>query len=127
MKAAWYDKTGDAQSVLQIGERADPAPAPGEVLVRVRASGVNPSDAKTRAGARGPIPFDFAIPHSDGAGVIEAVGAGVDATRIGERVWLWNGAWKRQMGTCAQLIALPAEQAVHLPCLLYTSPSPRDS
>ena len=115
MKAAWYDKTGDAQSVLKIGERADPAPARGEVLVRVHASGVNPSDVKTRGGARGPIPFDFAIPHSDGAGVIEAVGAGVDAARIGERVWLWNGAWKRQMGTCAQLITLPAEQAVHLP------------
>ena len=115
MKAAWYDQTGDAHSVLNIGEREDVKPAAGEVLVRVHASGVNPSDVKTRAGARGPIPFDFAIPHSDGAGIIEAVGEGVDSARVGERVWIWNGAWKRQFGTCAQFIALPQAQAVRLP------------
>lgn len=115
MQAAWYETTGEAQTVLQIGQRETPTPGNGEVLVRVHASGVNPSDVKTRAGARGPIPFDFAIPHSDGAGVVEAVGEGVDPGRVGERVWLWNGAWKRQFGTCAEWIALPACQAVRLP------------
>ncbi|MGB3471005.1 MAG: NADPH:quinone reductase [Erythrobacter sp.] len=115
MKAAWYEQTGEAQSVIQIGERETPDLNSGELLVRIHASGVNPSDVKTRAGARGPIPFEFAIPHSDGAGVVEAVGEGVDSARIGQRVWLWNGAWRRQFGTCAELIALPAQQAVRLP------------
>lgn len=55
------------------------------------------------------------IPHSDGAGVIDRVGAGVDPARIGERVWIWNGQWKRPFGTAAEFIALPSEQAVPLP------------
>ncbi len=115
MKAAWYEQTGEAKSVIKVGERERPDPMPGELLVRICVSGVNPSDVKSRTGARGPIPFAFAIPHSDGAGVVEAVGPGVDPSRIGERVWLWNGAWKRQFGTCAELIALPDRQAVRLP------------
>jgi NADPH2:quinone reductase len=83
--------------------------------VRLHASGVNPSDWKIRKGGfgRGLI-APLVIPHSDGAGVIDAVGAGVDE-RIGERVWIWNGQWKRPYGTAAEYIALPAEQAVRLP------------
>jgi NADPH2:quinone reductase len=92
----------------------DPEPGPGEVLVRLATSGVNPSDVKTRAGSR-PMVSPRVIPHSDGAGVIEAVGPDVPAVRIGERVWIWNGQWKRPFGTAAELIALPAEQAVRLP------------
>ncbi|WND03876.1 NADPH:quinone reductase [Temperatibacter marinus] len=115
MKAVWYETTGEAESVLTIGEIAVPELNAGEVMVRVHASGVNPSDVKTRAGARGPLAFDRVIPHSDGAGVIEAVGAGVSTERIGERVWIWNGAWARAMGTNAEYIVVPAEQAAHLP------------
>ena len=87
------------------------------VLVRLHASGVNPSDVKLRAGARvgAVMAYPRVIPHSDGAGVIEAVGAGVDAARVGERVWVWNAGWQRAFGTAAEYVALPAEQAVRLP------------
>jgi len=115
MRAVWYEATGTAQSVLRHGVLDDPLPGPGEVRVRVRASGVNPSDVKARSGTRGPMPFARVIPHSDGAGLIDAVGAGVDASRINSRVWLWNAAWKRANGTCAEYVCLPADQAVPLP------------
>ena len=113
MKAAWYSRNGEAQDVMQVGELPTPSPQPGEVLVRLATSGVNPSDVKSRR-AR-PLSDPLIVPHSDGAGVIEAVGAGVSAARVGERVWVWNGQWQRPMGTCAQYIALPAAQALALP------------
>ncbi len=113
MKAAFYENNGPARDVLVIGEKAVRQPAGGEVLVRVCASGVNPSDVKSRA-AR-PLTGDYVIPHSDGAGVIEAVGDGVTPSRVGERVWLWNGQWKRVDGTAAEYITLPSDQAVPLP------------
>lgn len=117
MKAVWYERFGPAREVLVTGEMADPVAGPGEVLVRVHASGVNPSDVKLRAGARPGAAMDYPriIPHSDGAGVIEAVGAGVDPARLGQRVWLWNGQWQRAFGTAAERIALPEAQAVPLP------------
>lgn len=118
MKAAWYEHIGPAAEVIRVGEMDKPEPAAGEVLVRVHASGVNPSDVKARAGTRGGrsgMAFARVIPHSDGAGIIEAVGAGVDTARIGERVWLWNGQWQRPFGTAAEYIALPAVQAASLP------------
>lgn len=86
MRAALYETNGAARQVLRIGEMPDPKPGPGEVLVRLATSGVNPSDVKTRAGSR-PMAGPRVIPHSDGAGVIEAVGRDVPAARIGERVW----------------------------------------
>ena len=86
MKAAFYDRNGSADEVLQVAEVAMPAPGPGEVLVRVKASGVNPSDVKSRAGLRAKMAYPRVIPQSDGAGVIEAIGAGVDPARVGERV-----------------------------------------
>lgn len=113
MKAGWYEGNGSAHEVITVGEMETPSPAAGEVLVRVAMSGVNPSDVKSRAGR--PLIAPRIVPHSDGAGTIEAVGEGVDAARIGERVWLWNGQWKRPFGTAAHFIALPAEQAVALP------------
>lgn len=113
MKAAWYDTNGDARQVLTVGEMEMPKPAAGEVLVKLVASGVNPSDVKSRRGR--PLIAPRIIPHSDGAGIVEAVGDGVDAKRVGERVWTWNGQWKRPFGTAAEFIALPAAQAVHLP------------
>ncbi len=116
MRAAVYDRPGPAADVLRVETRPDPAPGRGEVLVRVVASGVNPSDVKTRAAwMKTPKDFPRTIPHSDGAGVVEGVGAGVDPARIGERVWLWNAQWGRPDGTAAELCALPARQAVPLP------------
>jgi NADPH:quinone reductase len=115
MKAVWYDRTGGPE-VLTHGDLPTPSPAPGEVLVRLARSGVNPSDWKTRSGSNGrPMAFPRVVPHSDGAGTIEAVGDGVDRARIGERVWIWNGQWRRAWGTAAECIALPAAQAVRLP------------
>lgn len=116
MKAAVYRRTGAAHDVLTLDDRPWPAPAAGEVRVRVAWSGVNPSDVKSRAGTRSNVmPFPEVTPHSDGAGVIDAVGAGVDAARIGERVWLWNAAWGRPNGTAAEAVVLPEAQAVRLP------------
>lgn len=113
MKAAWYERNGEARDVLVVGEMDTPKPAAGEVLVRLATSGVNPSDVKSRRGR--PMPGPRIVPHSDGAGVIEAVGTGVDNARVGQRVWLWNGQWKRPFGTAAGYIAIPAVQAVPLP------------
>ena len=113
MKAAWYEQNGSASEVLRVGTLTDPIPSAGEVCIKVFASGVNPSDVKSRAGR--PLFAPRITPHSDGAGVIVGVGAGVAETRVGERVWIWNGQWKRSGGTAAEFIALPSEQAVTLP------------
>jgi NADPH:quinone reductase len=113
MKAAWYERNGAARDVLIVGDLPDPKPARGEVLVKLKVSGVNPSDVKSRAGR--PLAGAKVVPQSDGSGVIAAVGGDVPEARIGERVWLWNGQWQRAFGTAAELIALPAEQAVPLP------------
>ena len=116
MQAAFHTRQGPAAEVLQVGEQPTPEPGPGEVRVRLRTSGVNPSDYKVRKGGFGrALGWPLVIPHSDGAGVIDAVGEGVPASRIGERVWIWNGQWLRPFGTAAQFIALPAAQAVALP------------
>ncbi len=116
MKAAVYDQTGPANKVLKIKELPDPEPGPGEVRVKVAWSGVNPSDVKSRSGIIGSkLPFPEIIPHSDGSGIIDAVGKDVDASRQGQRVWLWNAAWGRPDGTAAQYVVLPAAQAVPLP------------
>ena len=115
MRAAYYESVGAASDVIQVGERPTPHPNAGEVRVRISISGFNPSDVKTRAGARGALAYPYVIPHSDGAGVIDAVGGGVSPSRIGERVWTWNAAWRRPFGTCAEFVCLPAAQAVPLP------------
>jgi NADPH2:quinone reductase len=115
VRAAYYEKNGPAREVLQLGTVETPKPGPGEVRVKLATSGVNPSDVKNRAGTTRKIAFARVIPHSDGAGEIDQVGEGVAKARIGERVWIWNGQWKRPFGTAAEFIALPAEQAVPLP------------
>lgn len=116
MQAVYYERTGPAAQVLVVGSLPDPSPGPGEVRVRLRWSGVNPSDVKTRAGLRSSVlPFPRIVPHSDGMGVIDAVGTGVPAQRVGERVWVWNAAWGRAFGTAAQSVVLPQQQAVALP------------
>lgn len=115
MKAAWYTKNGSARDVLVVGEMPTPEPGPGEVRVRVHASGVNPSDVKSRV--RRPLDSDRIVPHSDGAGTLEKVGPGVER-RLGERVWIWNGQWERALGTAAQFIVVPQQQAVPMPSSL---------
>jgi len=116
MQAAFYERTGTAAEVLQVAELPDPQPGTGEVRVRLRWSGVNPSDVKSRAGLRSKVlAFPRIVPHSDGMGVIAAVGEGVPAARLGERVWIWNAAWGRAFGSAAQFVVLPSRQAVLLP------------
>jgi NADPH2:quinone reductase len=116
MRAALYTAPGPARQVLQLVDRPDPAPASGEVRVRLAFSGVNPSDVKTRSGAsRRGWGFAETVPHSDGAGTVDAVGSGVDPAWLGQRVWVFNGQWERPHGTAAEAIALPLSQVVALP------------
>jgi NADPH:quinone reductase len=115
MRAAYYETNGAARDVLRLAEVETPQPGRGEVRVRLTASGVNPSDVKSRAGLTRKIAFPRVIPHSDGAGEIDRVGEGVSPSRVGERVWVWNGQWRRPFGTAAESIVLPSEQAVPLP------------
>ena len=115
MFAGFYEEVGRADQVIKIGEMEDPIPGPYEVLVKIAFSGINPSDVKMRAGSRGVLAFPRIIPHSDGSGIIESVGSMIDRRRIGEKVWIWNGNWKRAYGTNAEYIAIPSRQAVKLP------------
>ena len=116
MKAAWFEQFGTADQVLQLGEQVKPEPQEGEVLVRVATSGINPSDVKKRGGSAPNLLDDgLVIPHSDGAGTIEAVGAGVAANRIGERVWLYQAQHGRRLGTAAEYIAIDQRRAAPLP------------
>lgn len=116
MKAAFYERKGAARDVLRVGERPVPEPAPGEVRVRVHVSAVNPSDTKARSGLRiRQMPFPLVIPHQDGAGVVDAVGDGVDAARVGQRVWIYEANLGRPFGTAAQYTTVPAHKAVPLP------------
>ena len=116
MRAVWYQRQGAAGEVLQFGELRDPVPGSGEARVRVRFSGVNPGDTKKRRGWLGSaMPFPRVVPHSDGAGVVELVGEGVDPARVGQRVWVFGAQSYRPFGTAAELTVVPAQQAVELP------------
>lgn len=113
MLAAYYSQRGNSD-VLTVDEIATPGPGVGEVRVRLQVAAVNPTDWKSRAHAA-PMDFDVQVPGQDGAGVIEAVGPGVDIGRIGERVWVYHAAFQRQYGTAAQFTVVPARQAVPVP------------
>jgi NADPH:quinone reductase len=114
MRAAVYDSYGSAADVLRVSEIDRPDPGPGEVRVRIERSGVNPTDWKSRSGAT-PRPIDgFQVPHHDGAGVVDAVGEGVDPGRVGQRVWTWLAA-RGRWGTAAEWSVLPSRQAIALP------------
>ncbi|NIL93931.1 MAG: zinc-binding dehydrogenase [Woeseiaceae bacterium] len=116
MQAAWFGQFGPANQVLELGEMTTPTPGPGEVLVRLRTSAINPSDVKKRAGSfpnlldDGPV-----VPNSDGAGIIDAVGDGIDPDRVGERVWIYQAQYARRLGTAAQFVAIDAVRAPVLP------------
>ena len=116
MRAVWYDRQGPAREVLQFGERPRPAPGRGEALVRLKASGINPSDVGMRGGAGGPMAYPLIVPHSDGAGVVEDVGPGVPSAMIGKRVWFYNGQRNgRAFGTAAEYIELDVDLMSELP------------
>ncbi|MEQ9640079.1 MAG: NADPH:quinone reductase [Alphaproteobacteria bacterium] len=113
MRAAWYSEFGGPE-VLQIGDKPVPAPAAGEVQVRIAVSGLNPVDYKRRSAGPEPLSEDV-VPHFDGAGVIEAVGEGVDGARVGQPVWVYEAFWHRTNGTAAEFCTVPADRAVILP------------
>ncbi|MET7519392.1 NADPH:quinone reductase [Streptomyces sp. NPDC005480] len=116
MLASWYDRQGPATEVLQFGELPDPTPGPSEVRVRVTVSGANPGDTKKRRGWTGSaMSYPRVIPHSDAAGIIDAVGDGIDARRVGTRVWAYGAQSYRPFGTAAQYTVVPADRAVPLP------------
>ena len=118
MRAAWYERKGTAREVLEVGQMPMPEPGPGEVRVHVAVSGINPSDTKGRAGAGiGPKTMQFprVVPHQDGAGLIDAVGADVPVSRVGERVWLYEAQRGRAFGTAAEYVVVPSGNAVRLP------------
>jgi NADPH:quinone reductase len=114
MRAASYTHSGPAHEVLELRDVPLPEPAPGEVRVRVRLSGVNPTDWKVRSYGP-PLPYPFQIPHHDAGGIIDAVGEGVPASRIGERVWVMLAAMGRAGGTAAEATCVPAAHALPLP------------
>ncbi|MBT4592013.1 MAG: NADPH:quinone reductase, partial [Porticoccaceae bacterium] len=116
MKAGWFEKFGAAEDVIKLGEQPKPTVGVGQVLVKLATSGVNPSDVKKRAGAF-PHLLDngLVIPHSDGAGIVEAVGKGVSDSRLGQRVWVYQAQYGRLLGTAAEYISLDANRAVALP------------
>jgi NADPH:quinone reductase-like Zn-dependent oxidoreductase len=116
MRATWFESFGSARDVLQVGEKDEPEVGAGEVLVRIATSGINPSDVKKRAGSfPNLLDLGYVIPNSDGAGVIEAVGQGVDAGRIGERAWIYQAQYGRRFGTAAEYVAIDASRAPRLP------------
>ena len=117
MRAAYYERKGPAPKVIVLGELPDPQPGPGEVRVKLRFSGINPTDTKLRGGWDGnmEMPFPRVIPHQDAAGVVDAVGPGVPQSRFGERVWVYEAQRGRAFGTAAEYVVVPSENAVTLP------------
>ena len=113
MRAVVYSQAGEPD-VLHLVDRPLPEPGAGEVRVRVAVSGVNPTDWKARRGSTGEPVDPPVVPNQDGAGTVDAVGEGVDPSRIGERVWIWEAAWRRVDGTAQEFVTLPERQAVPL-------------
>lgn len=118
MKVIGYEEFGLATEVLRVRKIELQKPQSREVIVKLRYSGVNPSDAKARAGNRPGVvrpEYSLVIPHSDGSGVIEDVGSELDKSLIGKRVWVRNGQWKRPFGTAAEYITIALENLVEMP------------
>ena len=119
MRAAWYERRGSARETLVVGQMPDPVPAEGEVRMAIRVSGLSPGDVKKRSGFPDdpPPPLDYprVIPHSDGAGVIDAVGSGVSPDRVGRPAWCYGAQSYRPFGTAAQYVCVPEQLAIDLP------------
>ncbi len=116
MKAAWYERQGPPRDVLTLGEMPDPTPGPGEVRIRVAASGINPGDTKKRGDVFGlGMPYPRVIPHSDGAGTVDCPGSGVSQDWLGKRVWCFGAQSYRPFGTAAEFTVIPVENVVLLP------------
>ncbi len=116
MKAAWYEKQGPARAVLTLGDMPDPMPGPGEVRIRIAASGINPGDVKKREDIFGlGMSYPRVIPHSDGAGTVDQVGEGVPADWLGKRVWCFGAQSYRPFGTAAEFTVVPVVQVALLP------------
>jgi len=116
MRAAWYEKQGPPRESLVVGDMPEPMPEPGELRIRVVVSGVNPGDVKKRQDTFGVgMPYPRVIPHSDGAGVVDKVGDGVDPQWIGKRVWCFGAQSYRPFGTAAELCVVPETQVTELP------------
>lgn len=116
MRAAWYERQGAARNVLTIGEMPTPIPGPGEVRLRIAASGINPGDVKKRQDAFGyGMSYPRVIPHSDGAGQVDQVGDGVSSEWLGRRVWCYGAQSYRPFGTAADYTVVPLAQVVPMP------------
>jgi NADPH:quinone reductase len=116
MRAAWYEKQGPAREVLMVGEMPDPIPAAGEVRIRIAASGINPGDIKKRENAFGyGMAYPRVIPHSDGAGRVDQLGAGVSSEWMGRSVWCYGAQSYRPFGTAAEFTVVPVDQVAPLP------------
>jgi NADPH2:quinone reductase len=116
MRAAWYEHRGPAREILRVGSMPAPTPGPGEIRIRILASGISPGDVKKRSGWQGsPMPYPRVIPHSDGAGIVDAIGEGVDAFEVGDCVWCYGAQSYRPFGTAAEYCVVPAALAVSLP------------
>lgn len=116
MKAVWYERAGPAPEVLTYGEMPTPVAGPGEVRVRLEASGVNPADVGRRGGSYRAMEYPRVIPNSDGAGIVDQIGDGAMHLRVGQRVWLFNGQRNgRAFGTAAEYIALAEHLVTPLP------------
>ncbi len=116
MRAAWYEKQGPAREVLTVGQMPEPLPGPGEVRIRVLASGVNPGDTKKRGDVFGfGMPYPRVIPHSDGAGIVDLVAPDVSDELLGKRVWCYGAQSYRPFGTAAEFTVVPADHVAPLP------------
>ncbi|MDH3727499.1 MAG: NADPH:quinone reductase [Myxococcales bacterium] len=116
MRAAWYEKQGPPDETLVVGDMPEPGPAPGELRIRVAVSGVNPGDVKKRQDTFGVgMSYPRVVPHSDGAGIVDQVGDGVDSQWLGRRVWCFGAQSYRPFGTAAELCVVPEGQVFKLP------------
>lgn len=116
MKAAWYEQQGAAADVLIAGDMPAPTAGPDEVRIRIAASGINPGDVKKRQDAFGyGMPFPRIVPHSDGAGTVDAAGPGVAREWLGRRVWCHGAQTYRPFGTAAEYAVVPVQNVTVLP------------
>lgn len=115
MRAAFYHVQGQAEEVLKVGQTQEVQPEQGEVQIEIHYSGVNPGEVKKRSDAFGVgMPYDWIIPHSDGAGYIRNVGDGVDKSWLGKRVLCFGAQSYRQFGTAAEYCCVPLGNVIEI-------------